>query len=112
MTASEAIARADTLLPNPFPETEKLRWLRQLDGLLAAEAGEAQPEPYTGESELRIAEPDTETYEHWLEAKMLYTLGEFTRYANAMTQFNAAYLAYSARRIRTAPPPPPARAKY
>lgn len=112
MTAQEAIGRADRLLPNPFPAEEKLRWLWLLDGLLAAEAGDAQPEAYEPGTELRVKEPDTEVYEHWLEAKMLYALGEYTRYANAMGQFNAAYLVYSARRIRTEKPKKSPNAKY
>lgn len=106
MTAGEAIARADALMPNPFEETEKLRWLQTLDGLIAEEvpALGVPAAQYDAEQVLLADAPHDELYLHWLQAKMLYFLGEFTRYQNAMAQFNSAYLAFTAAQIRAKKP--------
>ena len=114
MTAGEAIARVDALAPNPFPDSEKLRWLQTLVGLLGAELpqlGQAAA-VYDTQSVLLVPEPHTELYLHWLQAKALYYLGEFTRYQNAAAQFNQAHLAMTAALIRAQAPVTRAALRY
>jgi len=112
------MARADALLPNPIGETEKLRWLEDLDGQLLTELARlrgreaAQPAVYTEASELAVEEPWEELYLHWLQAKTLYFLGEYGRYQNAMSQFNSLYLSYLAAEIHGTRPRQSARLKY
>ena len=113
MTAGEAITRADALMPNQFPASEKLLWLRELDGQLARETGADLPDAsYAEESVLLAGAPDEALYLHWLQARMLYFLGEFTRYQNAMAQFNSAYLAFTAAKIRAEKPAARAQLRY
>ena len=113
MTAGEAITRADALMPNQFPASEKLLWLRELDGQLARETGAGLPEASYGEESVLLADaPDEALYLHWLQARMLYFLGEVTRYLNAKAQFNAAYLAFTAAKLRAEKPAARAQLRY
>ena len=98
MTAREAIDRADNLLPNPIGTEEKLRWLSELEGQLTGQAAEVRRD-----SALTAEAPYGELYVHWLQAKCLYFLGEYTRYQNAREQFNGLYLDWTAARIRQNP---------
>ena len=115
MTAGEAIARADALMPNQFETEEKLRWLEHLDMTLEAEVPQLpalEGDCYGMESALLAPDAHSELYIHWLHAKMLYYLGEFTRYQNAMAQFNSAYLALTAAMIRSGAPKCDAALRY
>ncbi|MBQ1280903.1 MAG: hypothetical protein IIY16_01490 [Oscillospiraceae bacterium] len=115
MTAGEVMARADALMPNQFEAEEKFRWLEHLDMTLAEELpqlGEPQGDFYAGESVLLAPDAHGELYIHWLHAKMLYYLGEFTRYQNAMAQFNSAYLGLTAALIRKGAPKGDAALRY
>lgn len=105
MTAGQAIQQTDGLLPNAIEAADKLRWLETLDGLLGEETGLTIPNaPYDADTQLPVDRPHGACYIHWLQAKILYTQGEFTRYQNAMNQFNAAYLGLTGALIRESAP--------
>ena len=106
MTAMQAIERADALMPNQFSEAEKLMWLETLDTVMANELdGMAFPEEhYDAETVLAASGAYEEMYIHWLHAKQLYFLGEFTRYQNASAQFADVYRSFEAARIRAEKP--------
>lgn len=110
MTAMEAVERADALLPNTLESAEKLRWLSELDGRIGTEraslTGETPPPSpsYTGEETLLLSPPWEGIYLHYLQAEILYFLGEYTRYENARSQFNSEYLTWHAAAIRAARP--------
>lgn len=110
MTAQEAIDRADALLPNTLESAEKLRWLSELDGRLGAELSslrgeEPPPAPqYGGQSALLAGPPWEGLYLHYLQARILYSLAEYTRYENARSQFNSEYLSFTAAAVRAARP--------
>lgn len=102
MTASEAIAQLDALLPNTCPQTLKVQWLERLEEQVRREledthAGAAP----AAAGQLRIPAPHDECYIRYLEAQIHYTNGEMVRYANAMALFNAVYSNYCAWYIRT-----------
>ena len=107
MTAWEAIDRADSLLPNPIGREEKRRWLSELEGQLTGQTAEVRED-----SVLTAEDPWGELYVHWLQAKCLYFLGEYTRYQNARAQFNGLYLDWTASRIRAKKPETAARLRY
>ena len=107
MTARDAIDRADALLPNPIDRAEKLRWLSELEGQLTG-----KPTEVGEDSGLTVEAPYGELYVHWLQAKCLYVLGEYTRYENARAQFNGLYLDWTASLIRAKKPETTAILRY
>lgn len=98
-TFAEIIERVDQNKPNAFEKGEKLRWLTELDGKIAAEvmlmsvAGVRNlPRGEDARScEPLVSYPYEDIYDRWLEAKIDYHNGEFTNYQNAMEAYNAAY---------------------
>lgn len=105
MTIIEAINRIDVLKPNSYPQSEKIKWLSTLDGIVKNEiidthAG-GENVPFNGydentllTTELLIPAPYDEVYLFWLESKIDYYNAEMTKYNNSITMFNTAYSNY------------------
>ena len=104
MTIHDAIAEVDSLKPNMFSETSKIRWLSRLDAriyeqiILTHQYNEGEEEvtfePYgedDGETELLVGEPYDEIYIRWLEAQIDYHNMEYDLFNNANTVFESVY---------------------
>jgi hypothetical protein len=100
-----AINHLDAVKPNGYSQTEKIKWLSTLDGIVKAEiidtheGGEGvifkdydEMTPLT--QELLIPHPYDEVYIRWLEAQIDYANGEYGKYNNSITMYNIAYSAY------------------
>ena len=112
MTIMEALHRIDTLKPNSYPQAEKKKWLSTLDGIIKKEIIDAHESSesvvfngYTEDTDLTttllVPAPYDEIYLFWLEAKINYWNGEYGKYDNSMTMYNAAYSTYAKHYIRT-----------
>ena len=104
MTIAEAISEIDTLKPNSYSTTEKLRWLSRLDSRIQAEIIDTHEggEPFAGytsqtplSTELLAPAPYSELYLFWLESQIDYANGETKRFNNSSTMFNVAYQDYA-----------------
>lgn len=113
MRVGEAIALLNELKPNALPESHKLRWLSELDGIAAEEifslyGGAPDFSGYGAETaasaELLIPPPYDEAYVNYLFAQVDFLNGDFARYNNAMALFNAAYAAFADHMARTHSP--------
>jgi hypothetical protein len=101
MTVMGAINHINTVKPNGYGQNEKIKWLSTLDGMIkndvidTHEGGENIS--FSGYSEnslmkeLLAPHPYDNIYILWLEARMDYANGEYGRYNNSITAFNAAY---------------------
>lgn len=105
MTIIEAINRIDTLKPNRYELSDEVRWLSTIDGVIKAEIidtheggeniefkGYREDELYT---KLIADAPYDDIYVKWLEAQIDYANGEYGKYNNSITTFNAAFDSYS-----------------
>lgn len=101
MKVREAIELADTMRPNQFDESVKIKWLSKLDGMLFEEifkTHEGCPAesfaPYTeldGEKELLVPPPyDQDVYNYFLQAQMDAENGEMNKYNQSITLYNNA----------------------
>lgn len=106
MTLIEAITRIDTLKPNTYTQQEKIKWLSTLDGLIkneiidTHEGGEnisfaGYDENTNIATELLVPAPYDDIYIRWLETRIDYTNGEYTRYNNGVSAYNDAYSEFS-----------------
>lgn len=105
MTIIESINRIDVLKPNSYPQSEKIKWLSTLDGIVKNEIIDThtggENVPFNGydentllTTELLIPAPYDEVYLYWLESKIDYYNGETGKYNNSITMFNTAYSNY------------------
>lgn len=105
MTIIEAINQIDSLKPNTYSQSDKVRWLSVLDGRVKAEiidthegavdtAFNGYNEETPLDTELLIPYPHDEVYTLWLEAQIDYADNEYGRYNNSMAMFNTTYSAY------------------
>lgn len=105
MKIIEAVTKIDALKPNNYTTENKVAWLSVLDGMIKEEiidtheGGDAIS--FTGYDEntpndtvLIVPSPYDDIYVRWLEAQIDYANGEYGRYSNSMTMFNATYSAY------------------
>lgn len=105
MTIMDALYRIDELKPNSYSQTQKIKWLSSLDGIVKSEiidtheGGEGIV--FNGYSEnadlstvLLIPAPYDDIYLRWLEAQIDYTNGEYGKYNNSMAMYNTAYTAF------------------
>lgn len=106
MTIIEAINKIDSLKPNAYTQTDKIRWLSRLDGMVKEEIIDthegAVDTTFKGynddtplETELLIPYPHDEAYPLWLEAQIDYANNEYGRYNNSISMFNATYSAFA-----------------
>lgn len=112
MTIMDAINRIDTLKPNRYDQSEKIKWLSTLDerimvNIIATHEG-AEIENFNGytdetslNTELIVHAPHDEIYLHWLEAHIDYWNGEYPKYNNSIDMFNTEYEAFENHYNRT-----------
>ena len=105
MTIIEAIQAADAMKPNSYTELEKVAWLSKLDGAIKKEIIDTHEdgenivfdgynESTPTDTELLVKAPYDDIYLYWLESRIDYYNGEYGRYNNTVTTYNAAYSAY------------------
>ena len=105
MTILEAIHRIDVLKPSSYTQSEKIRWLSELDGMVKKEiidtheGGEDIKFESYGDNTvlttpLLVPHPYDRIYLPWLQAQIDYFNGENGKYQNSMSMFNAAYSAF------------------
>lgn len=121
MTLQEALAACDRMKPNACSETDKRRWLSDLDGLIDHEilaAHEGSPAPFSGyddatpgDTVLLVPEPYADVYIKYLFAQIDFVNAEFARYNNSAAMYNTALSAYANFYRRTHLPLQPNRLK-
>lgn len=102
MTIMGAINHIDAVKPNGYSQTEKIKWLSTLDGVVKAEIidtheggegvafkGYDEMTPLT--QEMLIPYPYDDVYIKWLEAQIDYANGEYNKYNNSITVYNKAF---------------------
>lgn len=105
MTINEAITKIDSLKHNTYAIEDKLDWLSRLDSMvkrLIIDTHEGAEEiTFSGydestdpETVLLVPEPYDEVYLRWMEAQIDYHNGEYDKYNNSITMFNASYGSY------------------
>ena len=105
MTIMDAIYRLDELKPNRYSQSEKIKWLSSLDGLIKSEiidtheGGEnvvfsVYDENTDLSTVLLVPAPYDDIYLRWLEAQIDYANGEYGKYNNSITAYNDAYAIY------------------
>lgn len=105
MTIIEAINRADSVKPNAYSQSEKVRWLSTLDGTVKNEiidthegAEEIIFSGYNEETplntELLIPAPYDDVYIRYLEMQIDYANGEYGKYNNSAAAYNTAFSAF------------------
>jgi hypothetical protein len=106
MTLMEAINRVDSIKPNRYTQIEKIKWLSTLDGIVKAEIIDthegSEEVTFTGyestsalSKKMLVPAPYDEMYIRWLEAQIDYANGEYGKYNNSITMYNAAYDAFA-----------------
>jgi hypothetical protein len=102
MTIMEVLYRIDLVKPNTYTQTEKMKWLSSLDGVIKSniidthEGGEnvvfnGYDENTDISTKLLVPAPYDDVYLRWLEAQIDYANGEFGKYNNSLTAYNDAY---------------------
>lgn len=105
MTIIEAITRVDTVKPNTYSQTEKIKWLSELDGIIKAEIIDTHEggenvafSGYTAETDLNtkllVPAPYDEVYIRYLEMQIDYANNEYGKYNNSMVMYNSVYTAF------------------
>ena len=105
MTITEAIRMIDAMKPNSYSDADKVAWLSKLDGAIKKEIIDTHEDgenivfdgynEYTPmDTELLVKAPYDDIYLYWLESRIDYYNGEYGRYNNTVTTYNAAYSAY------------------
>ena len=115
MTIMGAINHLDAVKPNGYGQVEKIKWLSTLDGIIKAEIidthEDSEKVSFNGYNEmtalteeLLVPHPYDEVYIRWLEAQIDYANGEYGKYNNSITMYNAAYSAFEKYYNRTHKP--------
>lgn len=105
MTIQEAIVKIDTLKPNNYTHSEKLKWLENLDGIIKRqiidthEGGEniefnGYSEDVSRNTALLVPFPYDDIYVKWLETQIDYANAEYGKYNNSAIAYNEAYSAF------------------
>jgi len=112
MTIIEAINRIDAIKPNGYDQTQKIKWLSTLDGIVKKEVidiheggEEVTFTGYTDETalttKLLIDHPYDEVYIRYLETQIDYANGEYAKYNNSSDVFNEVYASFTRYYTRT-----------
>lgn len=102
MQIIEAIHAVDSLKPNSYLESDKVRWLSTLDGLVKANIIDthegAEDVTFTGyddktptDTELLIPAPYDNIYVLWLQSQIDYANEETAKFNNSSSAYNHAY---------------------
>lgn len=102
MTIIEAIHAIDSIKPNGYSQSDKVRWLSMLDGLVKAEIIDthegAEGVVFNGyddntplDTVLLIPAPYDNVYVLWLQAQIDYANEETAKYKNSSSAYNHAY---------------------
>lgn len=105
MTIIEAINKVDVLKPNNYTQTEKVKWLSILDGIIKSEiidtheGGEdivfnGYEDTTSVETVMLVPYPYDDLYIKWLESQIDYNNAEYQKYNNSTTAYNNAYSAF------------------
>lgn len=106
MKIIEAIHGIDTVKPNSYDQSQKIKWLNTLDGIIKKEVidkhegGEGvEFNGYTDETdfttELLVPAPYDEIYIRYLEMQIDYANGEYGKYNNTKVMYNETYSAFN-----------------
>lgn len=112
MTIMDALYRIDELKPNSYSQTEKIKWLSSLDGVIKSEIIDTHEDGenivfsgYTEDADLTtvllVPAPYDDIYLRWLEAQIDYNNGEIAKYNNSIVAYNDAYDLYQKHYNRT-----------
>lgn len=106
ITAGQVLEQVDSLAPNQYTRTEKLRWLAQAEGFVLREVCRvtAPLAALTEDSVLSVQPPYNELYRHYVEAQIHYCNGEMARYNAAAANWNNGLLTYRDYICRTVMP--------
>lgn len=102
MTIMDALYRTNEVKPNGYSQSEKIRWLSTLDGIIKSEiidtheggegiAFNGYDENTEITTKLIVPAPYDDIYLRWLEAQIDYANGEYGKYNNSITVYNDAY---------------------
>ena len=98
ITLKEALAQADSLVPNAYSQEQKTAWISELEGrialnvqLLPREALRRYTYPEDLETELLLEFPHDDLYLAYLRAMIDLNNGEMDRYAVSGQVYNAKY---------------------
>ena len=105
MTIIEAINRINAVKPNSYDQSQKVKWLSALDGIVKKEVidtheggEEVTFNGYTDETMistmLLVPAPYDEVYIRYLEMQIDYANGEYAKYNNSVDVYNEAYTAF------------------
>ena len=104
MTLNEATQRLDAQKHNTCTWQQKVQWISELDGLtkklLFGQDFPGYGENTSGATVLQIPAPFSEAYLYYMESKIDYQNGEFTRFNNAYAMFRATWQRYADSVIR------------
>lgn len=112
ITIMDAINRIDSLKPNRYTQSDKVKWLSTLDERIMNDIivthEDAEVEVFDGytektplDTELLVPSPYDEVYLYWLEAQVDYWNGENEKYNNSIEMFNTSYRAFATYYNRT-----------
>lgn len=101
MKVSELISFVDIIKPNAFPVSAKVAWLNEVEGMVWTEVMLLSPlefVPHTyddstgeGDADLLVVPPHSKLYNTYLCAMIDFANGEYDKYQNTMTMFNAHF---------------------
>lgn len=106
MTLFEAISQINNLKPNTYSQTDKVKWLSTLDGIIKTEiidthegAGQVEFNGYDDDTdlstELIAPAPYDSVYIRWLEAQIDYANNEYDKYNNSIALYNTEYSSFA-----------------
>ena len=106
MTIIEAISSLNEVKPNIYSQTEKIKWLSRLDGIIKSEIIDTHEggdkitfseydENVDLSTELLVPHPYDEIYIRYLEMQIDYANNEYGKYNNSREMYTAAYDAYA-----------------
>lgn len=105
MTIIEAINRINAVKPNSYDQSQKVKWLSALDGIVKKEVIDTHEggeevvfNGYTDETllttNLLVPAPYDDVYIRYLEMQIDYANGEYAKYNNSADVYNEAYTAF------------------
>lgn len=105
MKISELIALIDAIKPNAYPADLKVAWLNEVEGMVWTDIMLLSPLEFKayaynadtgeGDCELLVTLPHSKLYNVYLAAMIDFYNGEYDRYQNTITLFNAYFSEFS-----------------